>query len=80
MGSLIECEVATIDGELFAYFKDGNIDYYFSGGWFLWTSYYFNGTVDPRNLSAESGDKDEIINRLFIAYGTNSMRLSSLSF
>ena len=29
LDSLIECEVVTIEGELFAYFKDGNIDYYF---------------------------------------------------
>ena len=30
LGSLVECEVVTIEGELFAYFKDGNIDYYFN--------------------------------------------------
>ena len=30
LDSLIECEVVTIEGELFAYFKDGNIDYYFN--------------------------------------------------
>ena len=30
LDSLIECEVVTIEGELFAYFRDGNIDYYFN--------------------------------------------------
>ena len=30
LGALVECEVVTIEGELFAYFKDGNIDYYFN--------------------------------------------------
>lgn len=53
---------------------------YDSDGWFLWTSYYYDGTVDPRNLSAESGNKEEIINRSFVAHGTNSAGSSSLSF
>lgn len=53
---------------------------YGSDGWLLWGSYYYDGTVNPKNLSHESGNKEEIINRSFVANGTNSMRLSSLSF
>ena len=53
---------------------------YDSDGWLLWVNYYYDGTVDSRNLSIESGDKDEIINRSFVAHGTNSVGLSTLSF